>query len=54
MCVEVSRSTIRIISSDVRHRICAGQIVITLSGACKELIENALDANATVIGPIFH
>ncbi|VDN57583.1 unnamed protein product [Dracunculus medinensis] len=49
MCVEVSRSTIRIISSDVRHRICAGQIVITLSGACKELIENALDANATVI-----
>uniref|UniRef100_A0A0N5CJ22 DNA_mis_repair domain-containing protein n=1 Tax=Thelazia callipaeda TaxID=103827 RepID=A0A0N5CJ22_THECL len=30
-------------------KICTGQVVITLSGACKELIDNSLDAGAKTI-----
>ena len=31
----------------VRHRICSGQVILDLSMAVKELVENALDAGAT-------
>lgn len=47
---EESRGKISFISSDVRRKISTGQVVVTLAGACKELIDNALDAEATIIG----
>jgi len=39
----------RIKDNDV-HRICSGQVVLSLAVAVKELVENALDAGASVIG----
>lgn len=32
------------------HQICSGQVVLSLSTAVKELIENSVDAGATNIG----
>lgn len=32
------------------HKICSGQVVLTLATAVKELVENSIDANATIIG----
>ena len=32
------------------HRICSGQVVLTLAIAVKELVENSLDAGANQIG----
>ena len=41
--------TIKAISKGVAHRICSGQVILDLSAAVKELIENSLDAGATSV-----
>lgn len=40
---------IKQVSKDVVHRISSGQVVVDLTTAVKELVENALDAGATNI-----
>ena len=41
---------IKPIAKSCIHRICSGQVVLTLATAVKELIENSIDAGATIIG----
>uniref|UniRef100_F1KTY7 Mismatch repair endonuclease PMS2 n=1 Tax=Ascaris suum TaxID=6253 RepID=F1KTY7_ASCSU len=43
------KAAIAPIPADVCRRICTGQVVTTLGDACKEVIDNALDAGATTI-----
>ncbi|KAJ7410751.1 hypothetical protein WISP_106457 [Willisornis vidua] len=43
-------ATIRPIDRTSVHRICSGQVVLSLGTAVKELLENSLDAGATNIG----
>ena len=38
--------TIKALDSNTVHRICSGQVIISLSNAVKELVENSLDANS--------
>lgn len=38
------------LDEEVSRRICTGQVIISLSGACRELLDNALDAGATNLG----
>ena len=45
-----SPGSIQAIDRGSVHRICSGQVVLTLSTAVKELVENSLDAGATNIG----
>ena len=45
-----SPGSIQAIDQGSVHRICSGQVVLTLATAVKELVENSLDAGATNIG----
>lgn len=38
------------LDASVIRRISTGQVIFNIAAACKELIENALDAGATMIG----
>lgn len=40
---------VRAINKSVVHRICSGQVILDLSSAVKELVENSLDAGASSI-----
>ncbi|XP_041771568.1 mismatch repair endonuclease PMS2 [Anopheles merus] len=42
-------SKINAIDKETVHRICSGQVVLNLAIAVKELVENSLDAGATLI-----
>lgn len=41
--------SIKAINQDTVHKICSGQVVLSLAIAVKELVENAIDAGATLI-----
>lgn len=45
-----SGSVVKAIDRASVHRICSGQVVLSLAVAVKELIENALDAGASRLG----
>ncbi|KAK1357677.1 hypothetical protein POM88_050933 [Heracleum sosnowskyi] len=44
-----SPTLIKPINKGVVHKICAGQVILDLSSAVKELVENSLDAGTTSI-----
>ncbi|XP_059054058.1 mismatch repair endonuclease PMS2 [Achroia grisella] len=46
---EAVEHSIKPINVDTVHKICSGQVVLSLAVAVKELVENSLDAGATVI-----
>ncbi|CAA7038359.1 unnamed protein product [Microthlaspi erraticum] len=46
---ETSSPLIKLINRSVVHRICSGQVILDLSSAIKELVENSIDAGATSI-----
>ncbi|XP_020101043.1 DNA mismatch repair protein PMS1 isoform X4 [Ananas comosus] len=46
---ESDSPAIKPINKAVIHRICSGQVILDLSSAVKELVENSLDAGATSI-----
>ena len=43
------KAEIKAISAKDIHNICSGQVILSLASACKELLENSLDAGATNI-----
>ncbi|KAL3517451.1 hypothetical protein ACH5RR_020040 [Cinchona calisaya] len=49
MAADKNSAIIRPINKGVVHRICSGQVILDLSSAVKELVENSLDAGATSI-----
>eukprot|EP01134_Creolimax_fragrantissima_P003647 CFRG3647T1 len=42
-------NTIKAIDKQSVHRICSGQVVVSLAIAAKELVENSIDAGATLV-----
>lgn len=40
---------IKNISNDVVQKICKSQVIVSLAIACKELVENSVDAGAKVV-----
>lgn len=46
----MAESQIQAIDKASVHRITSGQVVVDLQTAVKELVENSVDAGATVIG----
>ena len=38
---------IRPLAGTIRHRLCAGQVCVSIASCVKELIENSLDAHST-------
>ena len=44
---EVQDTRIKAIGKLDTHKICSGQVILSLATAVKELLENALDAGAT-------
>lgn len=45
---------IKAIDQSTVHRICSGQVVLTLAVAVKELVENAIDAGCTSVGKFLY
>jgi DNA mismatch repair protein PMS2 len=45
----IESQIIKPIAKGIVHRICSGQVILDLSSAVKELVENSLDAAATSI-----
>ncbi|EDW92089.1 mismatch repair endonuclease PMS2 isoform X1 [Drosophila yakuba] len=45
----VSSGQIKAIAKDTVHKICSGQVVLSLAVAVKELVENSIDAGATLV-----
>ena len=43
-------ASVKRIEGSTVHRIQSGQVVVDLSSAVKELVENSIDAGATSIG----
>lgn len=41
--------SIKAIEKSVVHKICSGQVIVDLASAVKEMVENAVDAGASVI-----
>ncbi|KAH8275438.1 hypothetical protein KR026_007296, partial [Drosophila bipectinata] len=44
-----SSGQIKAIAKDTVHKICSGQVVLSLAVAVKELVENSIDAGATLV-----
>lgn len=43
---------VRPIDKKTVHKICSGQVILSLAVAVKELVENSLDAGATSVGKL--
>lgn len=48
--VQGPAGTIQAIDKGSVHRICSGQVVLTIATAVKELVENSIDAGASTVG----